>query len=185
MSRRFRSAALGIGTVALLTMSGIVPASAHVGLDADTTAAGSGSLLTFSFSHGCDGSATTEVAISIPEEIASVSPGMNYGWTVEKVTDDSATPVADEGHGEGGGRVTEVIYTAKEPVADGFYDALVLKVTLPEGAEGETIYFPTIQTCEEGEAAWIEIPAEGQDGDDLESPAPSITVTEAEEGDGH
>ena len=50
--------------------------------------------------------------------------------------------------------------------------------------EGETLYFPVIQTCEEGEAAWIEIPAEGEDGEELESPAPSITLTEAEEG-GH
>jgi uncharacterized protein YcnI len=185
MSSRFRSAAFGIGAAALLMISGTGPASAHVDLKGDTTAAGSSSLLTFSFSHGCDGSATTGIAISIPDEIESVSPGMNYGWTVEKITDDSATPVADEAHGEGG-RVTEVVYTAKEPVADGFYDSLVLKVALPEGAEGETIYFPTIQTCEDGETAWIEIPTEGQDEDDLESPAPSITVTEAEEGgDGH
>lgn len=180
--RSFRGALLGVGVASAMVLGTAVPAGAHVHVDTDTTASGSTALLRFSFSHGCDGSATTEVAIAIPDEVESVSPGMNYGWTVEKVADESATPEAD-GHGASG-KVTEVVYTAKEPVADGFYDELVLQVGLPEGMEGETLYFPVIQTCEEGEAAWIEIPAEGEDGEELASPAPSITLTEAEEG-GH
>jgi uncharacterized protein YcnI len=54
---------------------------------------------------------------------------------------------------------------------------------LPEAA-GETVYFPLVQTCEVGESAWIEIPAEGQDSEELALPAPSITLTEATAG-GH
>jgi len=184
--RFLRQAAIGIGAASLL-LTGVSPASAHVDVKADSTAAGSSTLVRFSFSHGCDGSATTQIAIAIPEEVTSVSPGMNYGWTVEKATDETATPAATPAEGEHGatGRVSEVIYTAKEPVPDGFYDELVLKVALPEDAEGETLYFPVIQTCEEGEVAWIEIPAEGEDGEELKSPAPSVTVTAPEEnGDG-
>lgn len=180
--RSFRAALMGVGVASAVVLGTALPAAAHVHVDADTTASGSSALLRFSFSHGCDGSATTEIAIAIPDEVESVSPGMNYGWTVEKVADESATPAAGD-HGASA-KVTEVVYTAKEPVADGFYDELVLQVRLPEGMEGETLYFPVIQTCEEGEAAWIEIPAEDEDGEELESPAPSITLTEAEEG-GH
>ena len=44
--------------------------------------------------------------------------------------------------------------------------------------------FPTIQTCEQGEAAWIEVPADGQDGDELELPAPAFVLTAAD-GGGH
>jgi len=60
----------------------------------------------------------------------------------------------------------------------------VLSVAIPEDAAGTTLFFPTIQTCESGETAWIEIPAEGQDHDDLESPAPGVTVVEGG-GDDH
>ena len=48
---------------------------------------------------------------------------------------------------------------------------------------GETIYFPTIQTCDNGQSNdWIEIPEEGEE--EPESPAPAIAVNEAA-GDGH
>lgn len=160
-----------------LTVASFNSASAHVGLTPSRTNAGSSALLTFAFSHGCDGSSTTRVAIQIPEQFLVVRPGMNYGWTVEKVVEALATPVA-VGHSTVTERVTEVIYTAKEPVLDGFYDAFVLSVTLPTDTAGETFYFPVIQTCEEGENAWIQIPAEGEDGEELESPAPSITISE-------
>ena len=181
---RVRRMAFGIGGAALLTLSALSPAGAHVTVKADETAAGSYALLTFAFSHGCEGSSTTGIAISVPDEIATISPGMNYGWTVEKVTDDSATPVADS-HGDEVAPVSEIVYTAKEPVEDGFYDQFHVSVKLPEDAEGGTIYFPVIQTCEEGETAWVQIPEEGQSGDDLEAPAPSITVTAADEDGGH
>jgi hypothetical protein len=36
-----------------------------------------------------------------------------------------------------------------------------------------------IQTCEKGENPWTEVPAEGQDPEQLEFPAPSLTITEA------
>jgi periplasmic copper chaperone A len=64
---------------------------------------------------------------------------------------------------------------------DGYRDTFVLSLTIPD-TPGETIYFPTIQTCEQGETAWIEIPAEGDDPEALEEPAPAATVVEAAEG---
>ena len=175
---------VGIVAAALLMVSTLGAASAHVTVKADSTAAGSYSVLTVAFSHGCDGSATTKIAISVPEEIANIKPGMNYGWTVEKITDDSATPAAGS-HGEATPRVSEIVYTAKEPVADGFYDQFLLQVQIPKDAEGDTIYFPVVQTCEEGETAWVQIPAEGQSSDDLDAPAPSITVTAPDADGGH
>ena len=77
------------------------------------------------------------------------------------------------------------MYTARTPVEDGFRDTFELSVNIPEDAAGQTLYFPTIQTCESGESAWIEIPAEGQDHDDLESPAPAVEVVAAAEDDSH
>ena len=56
----------------------------------------------------------------------------------------------------------------------------MLRVYLTAGLPvGEMLYFPVVQECPEGKAErWIEIPAAGQSGDDLELPAPGIKLLE-------
>ncbi len=49
-------------------------------------------------------------------------------------------------------------------------------VTLTVPAEAGDIHFPAIETCETGEIAWIEIPAEG--APEPEFVAPTIKITE-------
>ena len=136
----------------------------------DEVTAGSSAIVTFSFSHGCEGSPTTQVRIQMPESIPTVAPTINANWDAEKVMETLDAPI-EGSHGEQiTERVSEVVYTAKTPVADGFRDTFELSVNIPEDAAGTTIYFPTIQTCEAGETAWIELPAEGQDPEELEVP---------------
>ena len=180
-----RGVAALLGAVAL-ALGAPVLAHAHVGVDATSTAAGSSTLLTFAFSHGCDGSPTTAVAIRIPDGINAVAPTINPGWDVQKVTSDLEPPVTD-GHGnQVTQRVSEVRYTARTPIPDGLRDALVLSLKLPEDAAGTTLAFPTVQSCEQGEHAWIEIAADGQDPHDLDAPAPLLAVTVATPaGNGH
>ena len=195
LSTRFRPLRLGATAITaggLIVLAGAGTASAHVSIAEQEVAAGSTALITFQFSHGCDGSPTTEVRIQMPAEIAQVSPTINANWDVTKSTEALDTPL-EGSHGEQiTERVAEVVYTAKTPVPDGFRDVFVLSVPIPEDAAGTTLYFPTIQTCEAGETAWIEIPAEGQDHDELEAPAPSVAVVEsagdgehADDGDDH
>src|SRR3546814_20653871 len=81
-------------------------------------------------------------------------------------------------------RVAQVVYTARTPLPEGQRDTFDLAVTLPE-EKGETIAFPTIQTCEKGETAWTELAPDGTDGHDLETPAPSIRQTAAQNDEGH
>lgn len=178
--RRLRACVVAAATAALSLCLPTV-AWAHVGLSGSSTAAGSSTLLTFAFSHGCDGSATTEVAIQIPQGINAVAPTINPGWTVRKVMAALANPVTDPHGNQLTERVDQVVYTAKEPVADGLRDTFVLSLTLPADAAGQTLAFPTVQTCETGENAWIELPAAGQDAHDLDSPAPTLVVTAAAE----
>ena len=64
--------------VALLAIAG--PASAHATITPTTTAAGAYTVLTVGIGHGCDGSATTKVAIQISEDILSVTPTRNPLW---------------------------------------------------------------------------------------------------------
>ncbi len=101
------------------------------------------------------------------------------------VREDLATPVAGA-HGETlTSRISEVVFTADGPVESGIYAMISIRLTLPEDAEGETIFFPVVQTCEDGESGWIEIPTDGQTSNELEMPAPSITVTAPKAESGH
>lgn len=169
----------------LAIMALAVPAAAHVSTSPSEGPAGGRADIGFAFSHGCGDSPTTTVAIKIPDELNSVTPNAHPGWDVEVVRVPLDPPI-DDGHG---GQVTErvdqVIYTAKEPLDNGIRDVLTLSLTIPED-EGAVLSFPTVQTCEEGEHAWIQIASEGQDPHDLESPAPQVTITAASgEGHGH
>ena len=73
-----------------------------------------------------------------------------------------------------------MVYTADEPLPDGMRDTFELSFQVPDAA-GETLTFPTVQTCAEGETAWIEVPEEGEDAEALEHPAPAFEVLPAEE----
>jgi uncharacterized protein YcnI len=170
--------ALGVAVLGIAA-----PASAHVTIEASTTAAGAFAVLTVSVPHGCDGSATTKVEIQIPAGIDEVTPTRNPFWTDAKNTEQLDPPVTDEDGNEITERVASVAYTARTPLPDGYRDAFELSLQLPDD-EGATLVFPIVQTCEQGEAAWIEVPAEGQSEDDLELPAPAITLTAAETTDG-
>jgi len=172
-----------IAGAALVAFSG-APASAHVTVSPSTTAAGSYAVLTFSVGHGCDGSPTSAITISIPEGINAVTPTRNPYYRVQKATEKLDPPAVD-GHGnEVTERISSVTYRATTALPDGYRDAFELQVQIPADAEGTDLAFPAVQTCLKGETAWTELPADGQSADDLEHPAPSFLVTAAT-GDGH
>ncbi len=163
----------------------VAPAAAHVTITPTTTAAGSYAVLTFSAGHGCDGSPTTTIAIDMPEEIHAVTPTRNPFWVVEKVMAQLDEPITDAHGNEVTERVDQVVYTARSPLPDGTRDTFELSLQLPD-AEGETLAFPVVQTCEQGENPWTETAADGQGPEELEFPAPLVTITAAEAGsDGH
>lgn len=182
--RRVRMAtAVAVGAIGL-SWAVAGPAAAHVGVTSDTAEAGAHAVLSFSVPHGCEGSPTTQLAIQVPEGINAVTPTRNPFYTLEAVQETLPEPATDSHGNEVTQRVSEVVWTALEPLPDGQRDVLQLSVQLPTVAAGETLYFPVVQTCEEGESAWVEIPAEGQDPHDLALPAPSLTIV-AGAGDGH
>lgn len=189
--RQLSARALAVPALAgvLLTATAAV-ASAHVTVSPSTGQAGAYAVLTFSVPHGCDGSATTKVAIRIPENITTVTPTRNPFWKVEVAKQKLAQPVTDS-HGN---TITErdatVTYTATTPLPDKQRDAFELSLKLPDKA-GDTLAFPVVQTCQKGQTGWTEVAAAGQDAESLEHPAPTLTLTAADtgsdegQGDGH
>ena len=175
-------ALVAAGSVAL-ALAAPTAASAHVSATASTTAAGAYTVVTFSTAHGCEGSPTTGLTITIPDGINSVSPTVNPNWDVAKNEVQLAEPITDSHGASVTERVSDVVYTAKTPLADGYRDTVSLQLQLPEDAEGESLAFPVLQTCETGSTAWDQPTVEGEDEPEL--PAPVVTVTAAEEGEGH
>lgn len=185
MTNRRTLARLGapLGAATLLTLGLAGAASAHVTITPSDTAAGAYTVLTVSNGHGCEGSPTTELTISMPEEINAVTPTRNPLYDVTKQMQTLDEPITDAHGNTITERVESVVYTAKTALPDGYRDAFELQLQLPE-TPGGTLVFPVIQTCEEGETPWVEVPTEGQDPEELERPAPTVTITEAT-GDGH
>ena len=163
-----------LATVALVA----APAGAHVSGTPSETAAGSFTVLTMSVPHGCDGSPTTKVEIQVPESVLSVTPTRNPYYDLEANIQELDEPVTDAHGNEVTERTASIVYTADDPLPEGQRDAFELTFQVPDAA-GETLAFPTIQTCEKGETGWVEVPSEGQDPEELEHPAPSFEVTEA------
>jgi uncharacterized protein YcnI len=175
-------AATALGAGALLALAAPVAAQAHVNVAPGSTAAGSYTVLEFASGHGCDGSPTTAFTVDIPEQILSVTPTLQAGWSVEKVMVELDEPVEGAHGDEVSERVGQVVYTADAPIPEGYRGTFEIQVLLPEDGEGERLEFPVLQSCVEGETAWNESP--GADGAEPEHPAPAIEVTAAE-GDGH
>jgi uncharacterized protein YcnI len=183
LRRTFTAAAAAAGTAALL-LAAATGASAHVGITPDKTSANSYALLTFGIPHGCEESGTTKVTITLPAELNDAQPTVNPSWTVEEVTEQLAEPKKLADGTSITKRTSQIVYTAKTPLAHDLRDAVVLSLKLPDAA-GTTLYFPTLQTCETGQTDWSEIAKDGQDPHSLKAPAPSITITEAVSADGH
>ena len=183
-SRTLTRLAVLPAATAAIALSLVAPASAHVTATPSSAAAGSSTVVTFSVGHGCEGSPTTKIEIQVPESVLSVTATRNPFYEVEPTIEKLDEPVADSHGNEVTERTASITYTATTPLPDGQRDTFQLSFTVPD-AEGEVLAFPTIQTCEKGETAWTEVPAEGQDPHELESPAPSFEVLPASGGDDH
>ncbi len=167
------AAAAGVLTLALAAS-----ASAHITAAPGTAPSDGYTTQSFQIPHGCEESPTTQVRIKVPPSVPSATPAVHPLWNVE-TKEGKKDPV--EMHGEKITRgVSEIVYTAKQPLPADRLDLLPVSLKMPAGQEGEPVWFPIIQKCEKGETRWIQIPAEGESEDDLESPAASVTLTAAE-----
>src|SRR3954470_21275780 len=133
-------------------------AGAHVTLESREAKAGSYYKAVLKIPHGCDASATIKIRATIPEGVIGVKPMPKAGWQLENARDSKG--------------VREIVWTGK--LLDENYDEFVFQAQLAAELKPGPLYFPVTQTCEKGEIAWKEIPAEGQDAHALKAPAPAL-----------
>jgi periplasmic copper chaperone A len=171
------AAATGALTLALAGTAG-----AHITANPGEAPTDSYATLRFDVGHGCEDSPTTQLRIQVPPSVPTATPAVHPLWDV--ATKEGKKDKV-ELHGETITRgVSEVTYTAKQPLPPDRLDSVLVSVKLPAGDEGESVYFPTLQTCEKGQNRWIQIPAEGESAEELEEPAPAVVLTAAEGGHG-
>jgi periplasmic copper chaperone A len=174
---RLAAVAVALGALAVPAM-----AQGHVFLEQTEEPADGYPILDFVVPHGCDGSPTTRLTVQFPESVPSVTPEAVPGWEITtKEGPKDEVELFGETVTEG---ISEVTWTATgEPLADDQLLRFGAEAKLP-ATEGETVYFPTIQKCEQGQTRWIQIPAEGEDPESLEEPAPALPLV-APAGDEH
>ena len=152
------------GALAAILITGFsllahVPAASHVEGQVLEAPAGDLTELSFRVLHGCGNSPTVEVAMQVPDGATDVAPSAAEGWV--------ATVVVD-----GVGAADAVVWSGGPLPSDERAD-FALEVRL-QGSPGDVLHFPFVQTCEEGELAWIEIPEPG--GPTPAYPAPAVVL---------
>ena len=154
-------------------------ASAHVVLERREAPADSQYRAVLRVTHGCKGSPTTSVRVTLPEGAVGAKPMAKPGWTIATVRGAYAKAYPGP-HGTLGEGVREISWTGGR-LPDDFFDEFVFSVRLSDAFRpGETVHFPVEQNCETGAHRWVEIPKAGQDAHELKEPAPGVRIVLAQ-----
>lgn len=147
---------------------------AHVTIDPPVAKAGSYQKLSFKIGHGCDGSATTQLIVELPDSVHGAKPMPKPGWQ----TDIRIAPLvqAYKSHGKIISEEAREISWRGGELPDAYYDEFSMQVKLPD-SPGK-LYFRVRQICSNGENNWADIVAEGSIRQSS-FPAPAIRLEAA------
>lgn len=139
---------------------GATPASAHVFLQGKQAAIGTDYKAVLVVPHGCAGSPTTKLRVQIPEGVIVSEPVPVAGWNVETVKGKFAGEYDYRGVKVSEG-IKEVAWSGGK-LPDKTRQEFVIQTYLSGNLKPDTtLYFPTVQECEQGVSRWIEIPSDG------------------------
>lgn len=155
---------------------GAAAAQAHVTLEEPQALTGAGYKAVLRVGHGCEGTATHTLVVTIPAGFRGAKPMPKAGWTLSIERAPLAQPY--ESHGR---KISDDVVritwkaTAKESfLADAYYDEFVLRGQAP--AKAGPLWFQVRQLCEKGEWNWADVPATGTSTKGLKAPAVLLDV---------
>ena len=148
--------------------------AAHVTLESKEAPPNSSYKAVLRVGHGCEGKPTTAIRVQIPEGVIAAKPMPKPGWRLATLKAKYERPYDYFGTELTEG-VKEISWSGGE-LPDDFYDEFVFVGRLTGFQPGTVLHFPTVQDCAGGVHRWIEIPAAGQDPDELEEPAPQLEI---------
>ncbi|ARM88584.1 GLE1 domain-containing protein [Rhizobium sp. CIAT894] len=164
---------------ALFSATAIAGAEAHVTfLDRETTQE-STILATLQLPHGCDGKATTEVRVKLPEGFVFAKPQPKAGWELEVIKGDYQKSYDNHGDKVKTGAIE--IRWKNGNLSDDFYDTFVIQGKVSGVEAGTSLAFPVTQICGDTVQAWDQVAADGGDAHGLKSPAPLLKVVAGED----
>lgn len=148
---------------------------AHIALVDPAALANTGYSAALRVGHGCSGSATTAIRVSVPAGFKGAKPMPKAGWVLSTTVGKLATPWEDHGKPITEG-LLDVTWTAApgNALPDAYFDEFVLRGNLP--GEAGAMWFKVLQSCETGRTDWAEIPAAGSFADGLKSPAVVLEI---------
>lgn len=168
---------------AIATLASTTSVFAHATFANQPAKVGSYVAATLQVPHGCEGKATNEVQIKLPEGFISAKPMPKAGWDVEVITGDYQNSYDNHGKAVTSGPIE--IRFKNGDLPDNFYDTFVVYGKVAAGDPATGLAFPTVQLCgADAKVAWDQIAAPGQDPHDLDGPAPVLKLAAAE-GDAH
>ena len=151
----------------------------HVALDESAALASTSYRAALRVSHGCEGSPTTVLRVTLPAGFKGAKPMPKAGWELAIKNARLVTPF--NSHGKTViDDVSEITWTATAQVhwlPDAHYDEFVLRGGLPAAAG--PMWFQVMQTCEKGSIDWAEVPATGTSTQGLKYPAVLLEVIES------
>jgi periplasmic copper chaperone A len=157
----------------------VTPASAvfgHVVLEDQTALAGRSYKAVLKVGHGCEGSPTTAMRVTIPAGFMGAKPMPKAGWKLDIKTAPLVVPYDSYGK-QVTEEVSEITWTAvsKESwLPEAQYDEFVLLGGLPK--KDGAMWFKVLQTCDKGNNDWSQIPASGVDAHSLKLPAALLEI---------
>ncbi len=152
------------------------PAFAHATFETSEAIIGKAYKGVLRIPHGCGTQATHTVQLNLPTELVAVKPMPKAGWMLETKVGPYAS--AFNNHGKEMREGVRQIIWSQGNLADDHYDEFVFAGMIAPDAKAGSIYVPVTQRCANGEQAWTEIPAIGQNAHELKSPAPSIKLVQ-------
>jgi periplasmic copper chaperone A len=166
-----------IAVLAIITpTSGVF---AHVILEDQAALAGRSYKAVLKVGHGCEGSPTTAIRVTVPTGFMGAKPMPKAGWMLAIKTAKLAVPY--DSHGKQVTEdVSEITWTATSKdsyLPEAHYDEFILRGGLPSKVnEGAAMWFKVLQTCEKGSNDWSQTPVSGVDTQGLKSPAALLEI---------
>jgi uncharacterized protein YcnI len=149
---------------------------AHIVLAEPKAVAGSYYKATLRVGHGCNGSATHGLVVQVPAGFQGAKPQPKAGWAIAVRKAKLVKPY--QSHGKTVNEdVVELRWTAvnkEAALADEHFDEFSFMGRLPEQAGA--LWVKVLQTCENGQNDWSDIPAQGVSTRGLKSPAALLDV---------
>ncbi|ORZ02730.1 hypothetical protein BCR43DRAFT_559595, partial [Syncephalastrum racemosum] len=152
-------------------------AKAHVHIDPNQAKPGSTFNTSFTVPHGCDGSPTVEIDVTVPPEVLSIQPAQVDGWKLDVHYRDLSKP--ERVNGQTINRtIANITWSGNQlaPTEKQLFGVVIQvpQVNLTESNSNVTLYFPVVQKCVNGTSLWTDTSGKGESTvEGAPEPAPS------------